>query len=449
LRARTAAARMAQAGPSAVAARAAPAGPLSRLDTPALECVLSFLSTGEVLRARQCGRVVLEACAREAFWEAAFAREHAGFSRARALSAVADSARCFRLARLPGKRLTWEHVRAGRRPPDRQGAAMAACGPGRALLVGGWTERGIRLDVWIYEEAAAAAGGGEGEGEGGGWRPLGELPTQPTYGHAVTEVALAALAGTGQRCFVVTGGSTRGGYSGVANGVLRLVVDAAAARLQVSRLRKTFELDGAGLQRRAYHSATSVLRGAELLLFGGFDEDGPLAAPELYDTEADRVWRAEQSGTPPEPRFGHSMTLLRSSRDRAILLLAGGSRAPNNMKVRRAHAELSTTFLLHLGVSRDTGLAALRWEELTHGLCREPRAMQRCHSATLVGASTLLLFGGVSIYEDRTGQDLTCVCASRAASRTARLTDPSLPPLRSHNQPLEPTPAGRPRADDQ
>jgi hypothetical protein len=369
-------------------ARALPLGPLSRLDTPALECVLSFLDTSEVLRARQCGRLVLEACAREAFWEAAFAREHAGFSRAGALSALADCARCFRLARLPGKRLMWEQARAGRRPPDRQGAAMAACGPGRALLVGGWTERGIRLDLWLYEDAAG--------GQGGGWRPLGELPAQPTYGHAVTEVSLAALAGTGQRCFIVTGGSTRGGYSGVANGVLRLVVDATAARVEFSRLRKTFELDGAGLQRRAYHSATSVLRGADVLLFGGFDEDGPLAAPELYDAEADRVWRAEQSGAPPEPRFGHSMTLLRSSRDRAVLLLAGGSRASNNMKVRRAHAELGTTFLLHLGVARDSGLAALRWEELTHGLCREPRAIQRCHSATLVGTSALLLFGGVS-----------------------------------------------------
>jgi len=209
----------------------------------------------------------------------------------------------------------------------------------------------------------------------------------------------------------VSGGCTQGGYSGVSNGMLRFRFARPGCEPSTvstaTVLRPTFDWtdpdappENRAGQRRAYHTATCVftdgVRGcsADVLLFGGFDEDGAVSSLEHFNVELNRFIRvASQTGTSPCPRFGHSSARIQSDSGFSRLLISGGSTEGNNMKSRYSTSDdLSDQYLLD--VRRDSiggpslSVAWTRVETRIH-----PKALQRLHSATVMG-SRIVFFGG-------------------------------------------------------
>ena len=154
---------------------------------------------------------------------------------------------------------------------------------GRLLVFGGWKVQhpSIDQDVWVArrvrptEVQRSEAASANDSDRMWAWKRLparGE-GRRPSYGHTITYIGGGAA--------VAFGGVTIGGYRGEMNTVARLQLDdfgglddAGSATVQCNR--------NNDLTPRAYHSATWIPRMQCIILFGGFDETGPMQRLEAF-----------------------------------------------------------------------------------------------------------------------------------------------------------------------
>ncbi|CAK9019356.1 Hypothetical protein (Fragment) [Durusdinium trenchii] len=327
---------------------------------------------------RQCQR--RKGRGMELFWEEVFEREFVPKGFRRTFSPARRKDECSKCAMLASPSLghvtltqpAWTRVArcAESVPAARQGASMAATSDRRgALLVGGWTTHGIVVDAHFFSLESRS------------WRPLriktfdGHLPT---YGHALTAVEPSQ----GLDRFLVTGGACSRRLPG------RLCTDRDSP---VGQAERGTSPDRAGLWR-AYHTAVTVF-GKHVFLFGGFNDDGPLSCLEYYNLDKKGFLPIPESGAEPCARFGHTSTVVRQDKDRAIILVLGGTRACNNLKIQ-SHPydlELNDAYLLTVGKNVACGV---RWSRIESHL--PWRRVQRCHSAVALGewSGNLIIFGG-------------------------------------------------------
>ena len=317
-------------------------------------------------------------------------------------------------------------------PAARQGSAGATLTDGSLAIFGGWTTNGMGRALQVLhhcQEDHSFKWSKEIIPTGLHWNEF-----RPTYGHTLTALPGVIATGNGT-CLLLLGGSTQGGYRGVVGCAHRLIVQPNGGESGAASEWWSNHRDGTVVPsciERAYHSATfiqsdvgiHVSNASRVWIFGGFnDENGTITALQTLlvpqhgqhnetNTKTnkkkkqkylqnDNSWKWENrvpDGEAPVGRFGHTVTVIGSR-----LFLAGGTTGTSNFKGRVDGEELTDElWCLDLSLSSEK----LHWEriemninmtaedigKMSMGAFGSP--MQRCHSATALGGSELILFGG-------------------------------------------------------
>ena len=292
---------------------------------------------------------------------------------------------------------------AGGQTPSRREGHAAVNLDGVAVVLGGFTDFGIRADVHVLDLRRAAPTPGRHREFERAWHQV-TLPQRGNanavtprnvYGHSAVTLRLA----DGSSVVVRFGGMRGGGYSGEVDDLeaLRWATESHApppppeggqhASLSHYPL-EFFEICARPDEvhgwppARGYHAACADDSGRVMYVSGGIAEGASLACNDLWalDVGAESgVWQwrrlvgdagSEVAGEVPPARFGHSMCVTSSGR---VLLVGGG----NGGDLLREGGDLHDAWLFDLAESR--------WHPASIGPNAErqlpPRVGGRCHAA--------------------------------------------------------------------